>query len=52
MMEERAVQAGDVDARVEVMARNLSYAFDFSRSRRCSPRPAELTMHSNGQSAA
>lgn len=29
MMEKLAVQAGDVDARVEVMARNLAYAFDF-----------------------
>lgn len=29
MMEKLAVQAGDVDARVEVMARDLSYAYDF-----------------------
>ncbi len=29
MMEKLAVRAGDVDARVEVMARDLSYAFDF-----------------------
>lgn len=29
MMEKLAVQSGDVDARVEVMARDLSYAYDF-----------------------
>lgn len=29
MMEKLAVQAGDVDARVEVMARDLSHAYDF-----------------------
>jgi hypothetical protein len=29
MMEKLAVQSGDVDARVEVMSRNLAYAFDF-----------------------
>ena len=31
MMEKLAVQAGDVDARVEVMARDLAHAYDFLR---------------------